>query len=118
VPLSLDGQVFHVRNITRICDHGASVSATSCGADMLRLLCRAGKAGASFGKNHFGVGRVYPLIGRTMKNNGANVAMRALETTLPLHRRWRTRDAAHGSKCRSYVGGGSIGEAGVNASWA
>src|SRR5205807_1686627 len=81
---------------------------------MLRLLCRAGDAGASFGKNLFGVRRMYPLIGRTMKNNGATAAIRALEMTRPLHRCCWTRAAAHGSKCRSQVGGGPIGETGVN----
>jgi hypothetical protein len=82
---------------------------------MSRLLCRIGDAGARFGKDHFGVRRMYDLIGRTMKNNGANAAIRALEMTLSLFRRRWARGAAHGSECRSHVGGGPIGEAGVNA---
>src|ERR1700720_3507601 len=102
-------------NATRVRDHGASVSAASRGAVMSRLPRGVGEAGASFGKDHFGVRRMYDLIGRTMKNNGANAAIRALEMTLPLRRRRRTRGAAHGSKCGSHVGGGPIGEARVNA---
>jgi hypothetical protein len=86
---------------------------------MLRFLCRIGEAGASFGKDHFGVRRMYLLIERAMKNNGANATIRALEMTLPsrwrLHRRGRTRGAAHGGKCRNQVGGGPIGKAGVDA---
>src|ERR1700746_905701 len=86
VPQSLDGPVFYVGNAIRVCDHGASVSAASRGAVMLRLLSRAGEAGASFGNEPFGVRRMYPLIGRTMENNGANAAIRALELALPLRR--------------------------------
>ena len=111
----VDGPVFHVGNATRVCDHGANVSAASRGAVMLCLLCRVGEAGASFGKDPFGVRRMYPLIGRTVKNNGATAAIRTVEITLRLRRCCWTRGAVHGSKCRSQVGGGPIGETGVNA---
>ena len=78
MPQSLDGPVLYVGNATRVCDHGASVSAASRGAVMLRFLCSVGEAGASFGKDHFGVRRMYLLIERAMKNNGANATIRAL----------------------------------------
>ena len=79
---------------------------------MMRLLCRTGETGASFGHNCLGIRRMYPLIGRTMNNNGANAAMRALETIRPLRRSCRGRGTAHGNKCRSHVSGAPKGEAG------
>ena len=82
---------------------------------MLRLLCRAGEAHASAGKDHFGIRGMHSLIGRTMENNGANTAVRALETNLPLRRHTWTSGAAHGGKCGSHIGGGPIGEAGMNS---
>ena len=49
---------------------------------MLRLLCRVGEAGASFGKNQFSVRRMHCLIGGAMKNNGANAVIDSLATSL------------------------------------
>jgi hypothetical protein len=87
VPQAFDDPQFQVGYATRVSDHGACVSAASREAVMLRLLCRAGEAGASFGKDHFGVRGMHHLIGRTMEDNGAKVAVRALEMPLPLCRR-------------------------------
>src|ERR1700730_2186751 len=109
----VDGPVFHVGNATRVCDHGANVSAASRGAVMLCLLCRVGETGASFGKDPFGVRRMYPLIGRTVKNNGANAAMRALEMTLSLRRRSGLEVPCMAANAEATSG--PIGEAGVNA---
>src|SRR5208337_4096335 len=57
---------------------------------------------------------MHRLIGRTMKDNGAAVAIRALVMALPVRWRDRTRAAAHGGKGGSHVGGGPIGEAGMD----
>src|SRR5208283_3595834 len=57
---------------------------------------------------------MHRLIGRTMKDNDAAAAIRALVMALPLHWRDRTRAAAHGGKGGSHVGGGPMGEAGMD----
>ena len=115
MPQSFNGPVFHLGNAARVDDHGASVSTASRRAVMLRLSSSVSEASASFRKDHFAVRRMHLLIGRSVKNNGANATFSLLETPLPLRRRYGALCAAHGGKCRRLIGSGPIGEAGVNA---
>ena len=82
-PSPVDGPVFHLGNATRVGDHGARVSAATRRPVMARLQWSSGEASASFGHDHFGVRRMNRLIGRTMKNNCANPAVRALAMAIP-----------------------------------